>query len=132
MNAEQDVMLEIHEDLQRILKSGPFVKWKGKSANELLAHLWDLVLHLDLGSLLVWEQLSPEANAQSSAAGHKGVSKSLAGKTEISPQEFRQALDRSKKFISDLRLAISGKRAEGFKGRIPQYAEDFESKFKTE
>ena len=127
-----EVTLRIPEDIQKLLKTEPFVKWKGVSAEHLLASLWDLVLHLDLGSMLVWEDLSPPAGARSKDDPGKSLSKCLAGRTEISAAEFNEALERSKVFISALLLAVSGKRCEGFRGGIHRYANDFESKFKPE
>jgi len=130
--AEVEVTLRIPEDIQKILKTEACVKWRGDSAENLLASLWDLVLHIDLGSLLVWEELSLPADARSKDNLGKCVSKCLAGRTEISAGEFNEALDRSKVLISALLLAVSGKRCEGFRGGIHTYANEFEAKFKPE
>lgn len=127
-----EVMLNIPEDIQKVLKAESCVKWKGESVEQLLVSLWDLVLHLDLGSLLVWEDLSPPGSARSKDDLGKSLSKCLAGRTELSAVEFNQALERSKVVISALLLAVSGKRCEGFRGGIHQYASNFESKFKPE
>jgi hypothetical protein len=127
-----EVTLRIPEDIQRVFGTEPCVKWKGESAEELLLSLWDVVLHLDLGSSLVWEDLSQSAGANSKSDLGKSLSNCLGGRTEVSAREFSEALERSKVFISALLLAISGKHCEGFQGGIHQYANEFESKFRPD
>jgi fumarate hydratase class II len=127
-----EVMLSIPGDIQKVLNTESSVKWRGESAEYLLASLWDLVLHLDFGSSLVWEDLSPAGNSKSKDDVGKCLSKCLAGRTEMTAEEFNQALERSKVLISALLLAVGGKRCDGFRGGVHRYATEFESKFKPE
>jgi len=127
-----EIELRIPEDIQKILKTGPFVKWKGQSADVLLERLWDLVLHLDLGATLVWKRLSPDSSDASKEVFAETISKTLAGKTEVSAQEFETGLQCTKGFVSALLLAISGKGCDGFEGGVHKFAVDFESKFRPE
>jgi hypothetical protein len=131
-NGAVEVTLKIPEDIQKMLDTKPDIKWTGASAGELLAALWDLVLHLDLGSSLVWDEFSSLAIVKSKNDAGKSLTKSLAGRSEMSSQEFSAALERSKVLISALLLAVSGRRSEGFRGGIHKYAADVESKFRPE
>jgi hypothetical protein len=131
-NGSVEVTLKIPEDIQQMRKTGPCLKWKGASVDDLLASLWDLVLHLDLGSSLVWDEFSSLSSVKSKGRPDQGLTRCLTGHAEMSAGEFAQALERSKVLISALLLAVSGRRSEGFRGGIHQYALEFESKFRPE